>query len=177
MKITTRYDKGESLTVRLRDTDQFYDFVAGGWVGTETANCLAVLTEYPDSSNLSSLYSTTVVVPAGVYNIEILNVGGEVVAASEKEIYGIQRAVPLANFTFAMVNSSDGRTPLEGATITATRKLDAGAFAACSNAPTEVSGGVYTINLSSADMDGDLITLKFTSGSAVTKVLTIKTSQ
>ena len=177
MKITTRYDKGEILKVRLRDTNQFYNFVAGSWVGTETGDCSVVLSEYADSSTLSSLYSEVIVVPAGVYNIEIINTSNEVVASAEKEIYGIQRGVPLANFTFSMVSSSDGRTPLLGVTITAERKLDAGAFAVCSNAVTEVGGGVYTLNLSATDMDGELITLRFTHSSAVTKVLTIKTSQ
>jgi len=176
MKITTRYNNGVALAARLRDMGQFYDFVAAGWVGVETADCHVSLVEYPDSSSLSSLYSVVVGVPAGVYSVEIIDGSNEVVAAAEKDVDGIQRAVRMADFTFAMTMLSDGRTPFTGA-VTATRKLDGGAFAACANSPTEIGGGVYAITLEASDTNADVVTLKFAAALAVTKVLTIKTSQ
>ena len=175
MKITTRYDKGSTLKARFRDMDRFYDFVTGGWVSTETADCYVALVEYADSSPLTSLYNVVVAVPPGVYNVEILDSSNEVVAAAGTSVDGVQRAVRLSDFTFTMVHGAG--SVLTGATITALRKLDGGAFAACVNAPIEIGNGVYAITLEASDLDADVVTLAFSANAAATKVITIKTNQ
>ena len=88
---------------------------------------------------------------------------------------GVKKNTAYSGFEFLMVDATDGITPLTGLTITATRSIDGGAFAACTNAATEVSGGIYKINLSTTDLNGSSIMLKFASSSARTAYVLIKT--
>jgi hypothetical protein len=72
----------------------------------------------------------------------------------------------LSNFPFYLVLSSDHVTPATGKTVSAYRSIDGGAFAACTNSPTEISNGFYKIDLSAADMNGDTISLRFSATGA-----------
>lgn len=87
----------------------------------------------------------------------------------------IKKNTALPNFTFSMVDSSDHVTPKTGLTITAQRKIDSGALASCANAASEVSGGLYVIDLDAADLNGDIITLKFSASGADTTYIRIRT--
>jgi hypothetical protein len=89
---------------------------------------------------------------------------------------GIKKNVAMPYFTFSMISATDGKTLMPGLTITAQRKLDAGVFASCANAPVGVGNGVYLINLEAADMNGDIITFKFTAAGALDRIITIKTN-
>src|SRR3972149_2655714 len=75
---------------------------------------------------------------------------------------GVQKNTALANFEFVMIDASDHATPLAGLTVTAVRTTDGAAFAACAHSVSAVSDGVYKINLATSDLNGDVITLKFT---------------
>lgn len=79
-------------------------------------------------------------------------------------------------FEFVMVSSTDHITPTTGLTITATRSIDGGAFASTSNSATEVGSGVYAINLSASDLNGNVITFKFTATGADTREITLITT-
>jgi hypothetical protein len=72
----------------------------------------------------------------------------------------IKKNVAFDNFMFKMFDV-DG-DPATGKTVTATRAIDGGAFAACTNSVAEMSDGYYSIDLSAADLNGDSIALKFT---------------
>lgn len=72
----------------------------------------------------------------------------------------------ISNFKFKMVLTSDHITPATGLAITATRSIDTGAFASCTNAAVEISAGWYRIDLSASDMNGDSIALKFSAATA-----------
>jgi hypothetical protein len=72
----------------------------------------------------------------------------------------IKKNVAFNNFTFKIFDTSGN--PATGKTVTATRSIDGGAFAACTNSVVEISNGYYKINLSTADLNGDAIALKFT---------------
>jgi hypothetical protein len=85
------------------------------------------------------------------------------------------KSVGLNNFEFFMVQSGDHVSPATGLTVTAERSIDGGPFAACTNAVTEVGSGVYKLNLSPFDMNGDVITLKFTAPGADQRTITIVT--
>lgn len=74
---------------------------------------------------------------------------------------GIQKNTALSNFSFLMVDSTDHVSPEIGLTVTATRSLDGAAFAACANAVAELSNGIYKINLAAADLNGDVVVLRF----------------
>lgn len=88
---------------------------------------------------------------------------------------GIQKNTALSNFEFVMCSSSDHISPATGLTVTAQRSIDGGAFAACANSVTEVGSGVYKINLAGADLNGTVITLKFTATGADATLITVKT--
>jgi hypothetical protein len=89
--------------------------------------------------------------------------------------FKFDKSVALNNFEFYMAQSTDHVSPATGLTVTAERSIDGGAFAACTNAVTEVGSGVYKINLSPFDMNGDVITLKFTAPGADQRTITIVT--
>lgn len=87
----------------------------------------------------------------------------------------VRKNIALSNFEFLMVNSSDHITPKTGLTITATRSIDGAAFSSCTNSASEVSSGIYKINLSSSDLNGDVITFLFAGSGADNKYVTIIT--
>ena len=112
-----------------------------------------------------------------------VNLGGAINAADVATILAdtnalITKNVALANFPFYMVLASDGITEGTGLSVTATRSLDGGAFAACANSGTisEVSNGIYTIDLDDTDRDGDTITLMFQAAGALTRIITFITN-
>lgn len=67
------------------------------------------------------------------------------------------------NIMFLFVAASDHVTPVTGATSTAvTRSIDGAAFAAGTGTLAEVSNGIYQYDASAADMNGGIITFRFT---------------
>lgn len=82
----------------------------------------------------------------------------------------------LAGFTFMMIDSSDDISGKTGLTITAQRSIDGGAFASCANSASEISNGLYKIDLAAADLNGNVITLRFTASGANPTELTIVTT-
>jgi hypothetical protein len=74
-----------------------------------------------------------------------------------------------------MVSSTDHVTPTTGLTVTATRSLDGAAFEACANAVSEIGSGWYKIDLAAADLNANIVALKFTATGADATNLTIPT--
>jgi hypothetical protein len=87
----------------------------------------------------------------------------------------ITKNTALAGFTFLMVLSSDHVTGATGLTVTATRSLDGAAFGACANAVSEVANGIYKIDLAAADLNANVVCLKFTAATADARFITIVT--
>jgi hypothetical protein len=81
----------------------------------------------------------------------------------------------LNDIPFYMVDSTDHTTPETGLSVTAERSLDGAAFASVSGTVNEISDGVYSFDASAADMDGDIVILKFTATGADPQLITIKT--
>lgn len=88
----------------------------------------------------------------------------------------IKKNTALSAFPFRMVLSSDHITASTGATVTATRSLDGGAFAACANSATEVSVGQYIINLNATDTNANTVVFRFTAASSDDTFITVITS-
>lgn len=78
---------------------------------------------------------------------------------------------------FLMVDGIDHITPKTGLTITATRSIDGGAFGAKDAATivAEVGNGIYQIDIAAADMNGKIITWRFSAVGADETYLTIVT--
>lgn len=83
----------------------------------------------------------------------------------------VQANTALANFEFVMYDTSGD--PATGKTVTATRSIDGGAFAACANAVTEVGSGVYKISLATSDLNGNVVTFKFSASGCEDTLVTI----
>lgn len=88
---------------------------------------------------------------------------------------GIQKNTALANFEFLMRDTTDHVTGITGRVVAAGRSIDGAAFGACANAVSEVANGLYKINLAAGDLNGDVITLKFTATGADATFITIVT--
>ena len=123
----------------------------------------------------------------GFNDISVANIEATTVLAKEATLTaikaktdalpeGIKKNTLFNNFEFLMVDSTDNKTGKTGLTITATRSIDGGVFAACANAATEVASGIYKINLAASDLNGDMITFKFSAATANDRLVTIKTS-
>lgn len=78
---------------------------------------------------------------------------------------GIKKNVAIAAFPFRMTDSTT-HLPKTGLTVTATRRLDSGSFAACANAVSEVANGWYSIDLAATDTNGNTVALSFTATGA-----------
>jgi hypothetical protein len=75
---------------------------------------------------------------------------------------GIKKNAALNNFKFQMFDSTT-HAPVTGKTVTVTRSIDNGSFAAGTlSAVTEISGGWYRCNFAAADMNGDVIAFRAT---------------
>lgn len=110
------------------------------------------------------------------------NVGGSVASVTGAVTVGAINATAsnlkknngLNNFELVMTDSTT-HAPKTGLTVTAQRSIDGGAFANCTNSVTEVANGVYAINLASTDLNGAVITFRFTATGADDKLVTIVT--
>lgn len=90
--------------------------------------------------------------------------------------YTIKKNTLFNNFEFQMVLASDHVSPATGLSPTVQRSIDGGAYADCTNTPaTGISNGTYKINLSAADLNGNMITLKCSAATADTTYISIVT--
>jgi len=87
----------------------------------------------------------------------------------------IKKNTAFTAFTFPMVSSADHLSPLTGATVTARRSIDGGAFGACANAVAEISLGFYKITLADTDLNGTIISLLFTAPGGDSRRITVVT--
>jgi len=90
----------------------------------------------------------------------------------------IVKNTAIANFMFLMVDSTDHVTPKTGLTWAAGSSqvsIDGAAFTNLTNLPVEVSAGIYKITLAAADMNGDVVTLKFTGTAADSRLISVVT--
>lgn len=79
----------------------------------------------------------------------------------------------IAGFTFPLTDASG--VAVTGATVTAKRSINGAALASCANSVTEISGGLYKIDLAASDLNGAVIALQFTASGAVDVNYTIVT--
>jgi len=88
---------------------------------------------------------------------------------------GIKKNVAMANFKFLMTDSTN-HAPATGLTVTVTRAIDDGAFAAGTlSAVTEVAFGIYRVDFGAGDLNGDNITFRATAAASDDLLVTIET--
>ena len=130
---------------------------------------------------LGLFYENAVAKASGVFRVTELasEDGGNIAAIKAKTDNlpsGIAKNVALSNLMFTMVLSSDGKTPATGKTIAAQISKDGGTFGNCTNAVTEVGEGWYKINLTQAEMNADIVALKFTGSNCLQRNMEIATT-
>jgi hypothetical protein len=92
------------------------------------------------------------------------NVSGSVgsVLSAVSITSNVKKNQALSNFEFVMTDSVT-HNPATLKTVSVTRSIDGGAFAAGSlSAVTEVSNGIYAVNFAAADLNGNVIVLRAT---------------
>jgi len=88
----------------------------------------------------------------------------------------VTKNATFSNFEFLMVLTSDHVTPATGLTVTGQRSIDGGSFASVAGTIAEVSNGIYQFDALAADTNGDLITWRFSSGTADDTFVTLTTT-
>ena len=86
-----------------------------------------------------------------------------------------RKNVALTNFSFVMKDAGDHVTPTTGLTVTGQISKDGGAFAALTNAVTEIGSGCYKVDLIQAEMNANSIILRFTAAGADPTLIFIHT--
>lgn len=107
---------------------------------------------------------------SGIPRVDVVFTGGTtpVLMIKKNTIYN--------GFTFPMIDSGDHISLKTGLTVSGSVSIDGGSFGALTNSPTEIgTTGIYTVNLSAADLNGRDIMLQFTSASADTRLIKITT--
>lgn len=106
--------------------------------------------------------ATAVGVTNGAYDAHVVSLASNINGL----ISNLRKNTAWAGFMFDMFDATDMKTPEPGVTVTCRRSIDGAASALCTNAATEVDAvnlpGVYAINLSAADLNGNNIKLYFT---------------
>lgn len=114
---------------------------------------------------------------------DMVDVAGAAVSASTAQLgvnvvtsssADFKKNTALSKFEFMMTDSTL-HNPTTGLTVTATRSIDGAAFGACANSVVEVASGIYYIDLAAADLNGNVITLRFTASGADDRFMTVVT--
>ncbi len=88
---------------------------------------------------------------------------------------GIQTNTAFSDIEFLMVLSTDHVTPATGKTVTGERSIDAGAFVGVDGTIAEISDGIYQFDALAADLNGTVITFRFSEAASDDTFLTVKT--
>lgn len=133
--------------------------IAPNWITNPTSSSLFTIDEWSGVDVLTWLEGT----------VNAL-VNGNVPIAS-----GIKKNTALNDFEFLMTDSTN-HNPVTGKTVTVTRSIDNGAFAAGTlSAVTEIANGIYSVNFGAGDLNGNVITLQATASGCDTSFVTIVT--
>lgn len=144
-----------------------YDSLVGGtdtltvdvtqWSGTNVAS--------PDTAGYPK-----VTIKSGTGTGELSLTSGKVVLNTN-----LKKNQALSNYHFLMTDSTN-HAPATGLTVTATRCLDNGTFGSGTlSSVTEVSNGIYRVDLAAGDMNGNVVTLRFTATGADDLFVTLVT--
>ena len=94
---------------------------------------------------------------------------------SDPAQFGIPKNVAFSDIPIYMVDNADHITPETGLTITEEVSKDGAAFAAAGGTTTEIGNGAYGFDATDADMNADIVVLKFTAAGADAVLVTITT--
>lgn len=155
---------GASIAADIAEVEGETDAIGTNVLAIPTTPLLASNYTAPNNAGIATLI-------AGVTVTTNSDKTGYSLAASQVPI---KKNTALSGFQFPMSDSTN-HLPATGLNVAVQRSIDGGAFANCTNAATEIGSGVYTINLSAADLNGGSIILKFTASASDTRFATLIT--
>lgn len=79
-----------------------------------------------------------------------------------------------SNIEFLMVSAADGRTPLTGLSPSGTVSIDGAAFTAVTGSIAEIGNGIYQFDADAADMNGSIMTFRFTGTNAQDRFVQVR---
>jgi hypothetical protein len=146
--------------------------------GTLTLTGIGTVTDNSAGTTVVALADTPTVLHAATdAKIDTVDTVVDAIKAKTDNLpTGVQKNAGLANFEFLMIDSTDHFTPKTGETVTAQRSIDGAAFAGCANAVAEVGNGIYKLNLAASDLNGDVITLRFSAANSDDTLISIVTN-
>lgn len=127
------------------------------------------------------IYTTTETIPSvNVTKWNSTSVPTEDIAGQPKVTLSsgqlaIKKNTNLNNFEFLMIDSSDNKTPKTGLTVVGQVSIDGASFVDLVNSVSEVGSGIYKVNLTSNDLNGTTIMLKFVATGANPRYILIIT--
>lgn len=89
---------------------------------------------------------------------------------------GITKNAAFDDMEFLMVLTSDHVTPATGLVVTGQRSINGAAFVNVAGVIAEVGSGIYQFDAQAADTNGDVITYRFSSGTADDTFVTVQTT-
>jgi len=137
-------------------------------IGTINTNIVTIQTDIGAiQSSLSSMASDIALIQGDIELLEI----------NVSNLNKPKKNMPMDNFQFLMVDSGDLSSPKVGLiNFTAMRCINDSAWEMMTNTVVEVAAGLYRIDLSAEDTNGDVITYKFSADGAVTRYITVMTA-
>ena len=161
----------------IRDDGLFNDFADSTFKDSGWTTKTQALTEKTEGL---WVWTTGWTVPAGnrAYQILYKDETGQPYAGERIEAaipVGFQKNTAISNFQFFMRDSADHVSGKTGLTVAAQRSIDGAAFANAVNTPTELANGIYVINLAASDLNGNVVTFKFTATGADATMVTMLT--
>lgn len=116
--------------------------------------------------------------PGGNGGLPTVNANNQIagLAGPVRTSYAIIKNTLLNGFEFVMLSNST-HLPLAGlgSGITAQVSRDGSVLGAATNTPAEIGNGIYYINLSAADLNGNSVTLRFSAAGADDTIITMVT--
>jgi hypothetical protein len=178
-----------SAAVTLATITTLGTFASGGFKEIDATNLPGMYEFHLPNAALASGADNVVFLFTGVANVFISPIEIELTATNNQDSLSggmtavniatsqiaVKKNVALNNFAFLMVSSTDHTTPQTGLTVTPQRSIDGAAFGNCANAVSELGNGIYLINLANTDLNGTVITLKFTAASADNRYVVVVT--
>jgi len=96
-------------------------------------------------------------------------------AQTDDQPAGVPKNVALSNFMFLMTDSTN-HDPSTGLTVAGSVSKDGGAFTGLTNSVSEVASGMYKVDITSTEMNADVVTVRFTATASDDRFITILTS-
>ncbi len=162
---------GASVSADVAAVKSVIGTPAGASVSADVAAVKSVIGTPAGASVSADIVAVKAVLPSGTTAVGTSGGLPTVDSANSVKVQSpVKKNVALAKFGFMMYDTSG--SPATGLTVTATRRIDgAGSATTCSNSVVELADGLYEIDLTSTELNGTVVVLRFTATGARDQVI------